>query len=218
MLRLTQHGLREIVAGTIILGAIAVGLALVHWALAVPVAVIWIWLISFFRDPDRPIPSEPGLMVSPADGKVTDIIELPDCDLVGGPAVRIGIFLSVFSVHVNRSPCDGRVVAVNYRKGRFINALHFDKASEHNEASTLVLADAGGQPIAAVRQIAGLIARRIICTAAVGDSLSRGQRLGMIKFGSRTELYIPKRLSPQVVVSVGQAVRGAKHVVARVKQ
>jgi phosphatidylserine decarboxylase len=143
-------------------------------------------------------------------------MELEQCELVGGgPAVRIGIFLSVFNVHVNRSPCDGRVTAVNYKKGKFINALHHGAASDENESNTIVLAEPDGdRTIAAVKQIVGLIERRIICTLAVGDRVTRGQRLGMIKFGSRTELYIPKWLDPEVRVKVGQTVAGARDVIA----
>ena len=129
--------------------------------------------------------------------------------------MRVGIFLSVFNVHVNRAPLDGRVIDVRYKKGRFVNALNHNTASEQNESNTLVLAEVGGdRPVAVVKQIVGLIARRIICDAKVGDVVGRGERFGMIKFGSRTELYLPSRLRPTVTVSVGQKVRGAADVVA----
>lgn len=129
--------------------------------------------------------------------------------------MRIGIFLSVFNVHINRAPCDGKVVEVIYKKGKFINAMSHGEASSQNESNTLVLAEPGGtRRVAVVKQIVGLIARRIICTSAEGDLVQRGQRIGMIKFGSRTELYIPKSLDPQVKVHVGQNVRGAADIVA----
>jgi phosphatidylserine decarboxylase len=215
MLRVTRHGIREMLVGSIVLAAIALLLWNAWPPLVVLVVPVWIWLIAFFRDPERAIPSQPNLMVSPADGKVTDIIELPHVELLGGPAVRVGIFLSVFNVHVNRSPCDGTVTAVKYQRGKFINAMNSDHASEQNESNTLVISDpANRQPVAVVKQIVGLIARRIVCTAAVGDTLQRGQRFGMIKFGSRTELYIAKSLQPQVHVSIGQTVRGAIDVIA----
>jgi phosphatidylserine decarboxylase len=129
--------------------------------------------------------------------------------------VRIGIFLSVFNVHVNRSPCDGRVLSVAYKEGKFINAMRHDEASEENESNTIVLAEPkGDRPIAVVKQIVGLIARRIVCSVKSGDVVERGGRIGMIKFGSRTELSLPKWLDPQVKVQIGQNVRGAADVVA----
>jgi phosphatidylserine decarboxylase len=205
------------VVGTVLLGAVAYGLALLHPAAAVLPALVWIWLIAFFRDPGRPITSEPGAYVSPADGLVTDITERPDCDVLGESSVRIGIFLSVFNVHVNRMPCAGKVASVVYRKGKFINALSHDECSVKNEANTIVLVDDAGKPVAGVRQLVGLIARRIVCTVREGEAVQRGQRYGMIKFGSRTELYIPKRLLPEVKVKVGQKVRGAADVLAVVR-
>jgi phosphatidylserine decarboxylase len=185
------------------------------WALlALVPALLLVWLLAFFRDPERPIPSGQHLMVSPADGMVSDITELPRFDLLDGPALRIGIFLSVFNVHINRSPCDGRVIRVIYKKGKFINAMSHARASDENESNTIVIAGPDGEkPIEVVKQIVGLIARRIVCTAAEGQALARGQRIGMIKFGSRTELYIPMRLAPQARVRVGQKVRGGADVV-----
>ncbi|MFI5382032.1 MAG: phosphatidylserine decarboxylase [Tepidisphaerales bacterium] len=205
----------------------SVMLALIWWALAhfthhcwtgAAVLPVWLWLFAFFRDPERPIPAEPNLMVSPADGTVSDITDMDNVEALGGPALRIGIFLSVFSVHVNRAPCDAKVLSVAYKKGRFINAINHHQASEHNEATTIVLADpATGKPIAVVRQIVGLIARRIVCEAAPGAMLKRGQRIGMIKFGSRTELIVPKWMNPAAKVRIGQKVRGAMDVVATVR-
>jgi phosphatidylserine decarboxylase len=215
MLPLTRHGIREMAIGSVVLAAVALLLAWIWWPLALLVLPVWAWLIAFFRDPERTVPDEPNAMVSPADGMVSDLTDIPQSDLLGGPAVRVGIFLSVFNVHVNRSPCTGKVISVKYQPGKFFNALSHAKASEQNESNTLVLADAAsGRPIAVVKQIVGAIARRIVCTAAEGDTLQRGQRIGMIKFGSRTELFIPKSLDPQIRVSVGQKVRGAIDVIA----
>jgi len=215
MIRVTRHGWREILIGTLLLAAIAWAFAwFLWWPLALAVGPVWVWLIAFFRDPERTIPGEQHAMVSPADGKVSDVMEVHS-DLLGGPAIRIGIFLSVFNVHVNRAPCDGRVIAVNYKKGKFINALHHNEASDQNESNTIVLAEAhGDRPIAVVKQIVGLIARRIICTSGVGDTVRRGQRIGMIKFGSRTELLIPTWLAPEVRVKPGDVVQGAKDIIA----
>src|SRR5215470_4402226 len=141
MLRFTRHGFREMLIGTVVLLMIGAALGWVLWPLALVVLPILIWLFAFFRDPERPIPREQHAMVSPADGKVSDITNLENDDLVGGPCVRIGIFLSVFNVHINRSPCDGRVIKVIYKKGKFINAMSHNRASEENESNTIVLAE-----------------------------------------------------------------------------
>ncbi len=203
--------------GTIVLAGAACGLDLVHPALISVPVLIWIWLIAFFRDPQRPISQDKGVYVSPADGMVSDITDMPQCDVLDEPSVRVGIFLSVFNVHVNRMPCAGKVESVVYRKGKFINALDHANCSQKNEANTIVLVDEAGKPVAGVRQLVGLIARRIVCTVKDGDTVERGQRYGMIKFGSRTELYIPRRLSPQIKVQVGQKVRGAMDIIALVQ-
>jgi phosphatidylserine decarboxylase len=213
MLPLTRHGWREMLIGSILLLILGLALSWIAHPLSLLVVPIFIWLFAFFRDPDRPIPTEPNIMVSPADGVVSDITEIADDPLLGGPAVRVGIFLSVFNVHINRSPCDAKVMSVTYKKGKFVNAMRHDQASDENESNTIVLSD-GQRPIAVVKQIVGLIARRIICTAAADQNLARGQRIGMIKFGSRTELTIPKWLNPTVRVKVGQKVRGAADVIA----
>lgn len=199
-------------------------LALMAWVMGVVipwlaflVVPVLIWLFLFFRDPHRVVPGEQSVMVSPADGKVSDINEIASEPLLGGePAVRVGIFLSVFNVHVNRSPCDGKVLDVKYKKGKFINAMRHSQASDENESNTAVLGDpVSGKPVAVVKQIVGLIARRIVFTPQVGQTITRGQRIGMIKFGSRTELVIPKSLEPEIVVKIGQMVRGGSDIIAR---
>jgi phosphatidylserine decarboxylase len=215
MVPLTRHGFREMLIGSLVLAVVAIGLGWEWWPLALLVLPLLIFLFAFFRDPHRGVPTEQHAMVSPADGTVSDITELPHDEWLGGPAIRVGIFLSVFNVHVNRSPCDGKVAKVEYKKGKFINAMKHDEASTDNESNTVLLVDREqGQPVAVVKQIVGLIARRIIFPLQVGDRVNRGDRIGMIKFGSRTELYIPKRLEPVVKVTVGQKVRGATDVIA----
>src|SRR5438270_5916694 len=217
MVPLTRHGWREMLIGSLVLiiAAAALGWAVWPW-LAFLVLPVLVWLFAFFRDPERTIPAEQHVMVSPADGTVSDITELEHYDLLGGPALRVGIFLSVFNVHINRSPCDGKVIKVEYKKGKFINAMSHSKASDENESNTVVLGEPQtGRPIAVVKQIVGLIARRIIFTAAKDDMLRRGDRIGMIKFGSRTELVIPRWLEPTITVKEGQKVRGAADVIAR---
>lgn len=216
MLRLTPYGTRELVAGTVLLLAVAAVLGWLWWPLSLLALPVFVWLLAFFRDPVRVIPTEPGVMVSPADGTVSDITEIENDPRLGGPAVRIGIFLSVFNVHVNRCPCDARVLSVTYNKGKFINAMKHHEASEFNENNTVVLADPQtGVPIAIVRQIVGLIARRVVFPNKVGDVLRRGEHIGMMKFGSRTELYVPRSAQPLVLVKVGQKVSGGSDIIVR---
>jgi phosphatidylserine decarboxylase len=201
--------------GSLLLTIIACGLALLFRPLTLIVIPVLIWLFAFFRDPNRKIPAEQHALVSPADGKVSDITEIEHDELLGGPSIRVGIFLSVFNVHVNRSPCDGKIVSVVYKKGKFVNAMKHGEASGQNESNTIVLAEpTGGRNIVVVKQIVGLIARRIVCTVTPGQFVERGSRIGMIKFGSRTELTIAKWLAPEIRVQVGQNVRGAADVIA----
>jgi phosphatidylserine decarboxylase len=215
MVPLTRHGWREMLIGSLVLAITAWGLKLVFWPLALICVPVLIWLFAFFRDPERKIPAEQHKMVSPADGKVSDITEIGHDDLIGGPAVRVGIFLSVFNVHVNRCPCDGKVVSVFYKKGKFINAMNYGEASEQNESNTIVLAEPrGGRNIVVIKQIVGMIARRIVCTVVKDEFVERGERIGMIKFGSRTELTIAKWLEPKIEVEVGQNVLGGADVIA----
>jgi phosphatidylserine decarboxylase len=226
MIPVTRHGWREMLIGSLVIALVIVGISeaffipdwLRYVLLLLPLAVL-IWLFAFFRDPERAIPVEQHAMVSPADGKVSDIEKLPNHELLGGPCVRVGIFLSVFNVHINRAPCDGIVKEVRYKRGKFINAMKHNEASSDNESNTIVLTESESQrPIAVVKQIVGLIARRIICSVDKGDSVVRGQRIGMIKFGSRTELYIPAWLEPEIKVQVGDVVRGAQDIIAILHQ
>jgi len=201
--------------GAVVLLVVAAGLGVVYWPLSLVVIPFLIALLGFFRDPHRKITGRQDAMVSPADGKVSDITELTNDPLLGGPCIRVGIFLSVFNVHINRCPCDGKVAGVVYKEGKFINALNHAAASSDNESNTVLINDvAGKHPVAVVKQIVGLIARRIVCSVKPGQAVARGQRIGMIKFGSRTELYIPLNLKPQVQVVVGQAVRGGADIIA----
>jgi phosphatidylserine decarboxylase len=218
-MRFTRHGFWEMLIGTVVLLVTAAVLGLVWPLLAVLVLPVLVWLFAFFRDPERALPVEQHALVSPADGTVTDVTEVEHDPYIGGPAVRVGIFLSVFNVHVNRSPCDGVVSNVVYKKGKFINALSHAQASSDNESNTIVLLEPGTQDVVcAVKQIVGLIARRIICTSKPGDTVRRGDRIGMIKFGSRTELYIPKRLEPNVLIKSGTKVRGGVDILATVNR
>ena len=192
-------------AGLFVVAAILFKLTGSSILVAVPVllALFFLW---FFRDPSRSITSEPGAVVSPADGKVTaaERIETPE-----GTRLRLSIFLNVFDVHVNRAPVEGTVAQVNHRAGQFLNAMRAD-ASVLNEQTTLVLENATGA--VHVTQIAGLLARRIVCNVKPGERLQRGQRYGLIKFGSRADVLLPS--STTLLVKVGDRVKGGSTVLA----
>ena len=162
--------------------------------------ILTLWCAYFFRDPERVSPVRKGLVLSPADG-VVQMVEpaVPPAELELGdaPRLRISVFMNVFDVHVNRSPVDGTVDRTSYRPGKFVNAV-LDKASEDNERQSIAIQMADDRQIAVV-QIAGLIARRIVCDIAEGDSVHAGARFGMIRFGSRVDVYLDAGLSPLVV-------------------
>ncbi|MFH2093532.1 MAG: phosphatidylserine decarboxylase family protein [Pseudomonadota bacterium] len=161
---------------------------------------ITVFVVWFFRDPERIPPEGDKNLISPADGKVIVIDKLKGCDYLAGPCIKVSIFMNVFNVHVNRMPFDGEIEKVLYHPGKFMNAS-FDKASTHNERNTLVVRTASNERFAVV-QIAGLIARRIVNCAKVGDVLSKGDRYGMIQFGSRLDLYLPADFN--VTVQMGE--------------
>jgi phosphatidylserine decarboxylase len=167
----------------------------------------------FFRDPARTTPTRPGLVVAPADGRVVSVVEaVPPVELGLGPEPRwrVAIFLSVLDVHVNRAPIDARITRIAYHPGKFLNAA-VDKASDENERNGLALAMEDGRTLGVV-QIAGLIARRIVCEVKEGEVLAAGQRFGIIRFGSRTDLYLPHGVQP--LVMEGQRMVGAETVIA----
>jgi phosphatidylserine decarboxylase len=174
-------------------------------------ALLAFYVLYFFRDPRRQVPRIPGAFVSPADGKVVSVMEVPCERMPGGRARRIAIFLNVFNVHIQRASHQGRVVAIDRKPGKFLNALN-EKCSEENEQVTVWLEDDEG--VFGIRQIAGAIARRIVCDVKEGDWLDRGQRYGLIQFGSRVELFLP--LEASVKVTPGQKVRGGESCLALV--
>jgi phosphatidylserine decarboxylase len=219
---LAPAGLREMAILSAVFGGLAavmlsLGLGGHAWAWPVLALFVAAWLgsLAFFRDPERQTPSGTAIMVSPADGKVTEITRLDHHPDVGGPATRIGIFLSVFDVHINRSPCGGAVRSISYKAGKFLDAR--DVNSGHlNEANTIVIdPDAPHAGPVVVRQVAGTIARRIVCSVKPGDRLALGQRVGLIKFGSRTELILPGHNLYEPTIAVGDRVKGALSVLAR---
>jgi phosphatidylserine decarboxylase len=195
-------------------GVVATLLLFLLWAPAGWIgAIATLWMMYFFRDPWRVTPTRPGLLISPADGIVVSIAAAtPPAELAMGDmaVVRIGVFLNIFDVHVTRAPIGGRVAAMRYTKGRFVNAS-LDKASEHNERLAIHIAPPEGPDVAFVL-VAGLVARRIVCNLYEGQQVASGQRVGMIRFGSRVDIYCPPPYVPMVVA--GQRMVGGETVLA----
>ena len=195
-------------------GVLATLLLFLLWAPAGwAAAVVTLWMVYFFRDPWRVTPTRPGLLISPADGIVVSIAAAtPPAELAMGDmaVVRIGIFLNIFDVHVTRAPVGGRVAAMRYTKGRLVNAS-LDKASEGNERLAIRIAPPEGPDVAFVL-VAGLVARRIVCNLYDGQQVATGQRAGIIRFGSRVDIYCPPPYVPMVVA--GQRMVGGETVLA----
>lgn len=190
--------------------AAALAWILVGVSAGLPLALLAALVANFFRNPRREVPDGPGLVVSPADGVVVEVAGEPAPRLYGAAATRISIFMNALDVHVNRSPIGGRVVEVAYNPGKFL-AANAPKASVENEQSALLLESPSGRRVMLV-QIAGLIARRIVTYARPGDRLERGQRFGMIRFGSRVDVYLPPEA--RLAVAPGRRVAGGASVLA----
>jgi len=173
---------------------------------------LFIFCVWFFRDPERTIPVEPKTIVSPADGKVVEIVKESDKLLPNDNYMRISIFLNVFNVHVNRIPITGKIEATRYNKGKFLNAANH-KASLDNEQTAILLNNGTTQIL--VKQIAGLIARRIVCYANKGDEYNIGDRFGLIRFGSRTDIFVPE--GTEIKVKEGDKVSGASSIIGYLK-
>jgi phosphatidylserine decarboxylase len=215
---LARWGLAEVILMGLPLAALTVAGAMLAWPWSLSAlipGVVLAWVFWFFRDPSRRVPTEAGLLVAPADGVVAEVTQVEHDDFVGGPAVRIGIFLSIFNVHINRSPSRARVIRLRYWPGKFLNALN-PQSTLLNESLWIGLEEeeAPHRRII-VRQIAGLFARRIVCNLRPGEIVERGAKFGMIKLGSRTELILPAADDLEVLVKVGQVVQAGSTVFAR---
>ena len=196
-----------------IFAAIAILLGFIWQPLFWIGAGITVWCYYFFRDPVRMVPQQEGLVISPADGIVSlisDVVPPVELELGSAPLTRVSVFMNVFNCHVNRAPIAGKVTQIAYHKGKFVNAS-LDKASEHNERNGLTIESANGTRIGVV-QIAGLVARRIVCFVNVNDDIKVGHRFGLIRFGSRLDIYLPQGVKP--LVSVGQTAVAAETILA----
>ena len=210
---ITEYGRKDLALATLVCGVLAAAcfwLARTHaWvaALAVVPLAVWLLLVNFFRDPERRLPQGGMLILSPADGKVTDLEELDEREFLGGRAVRLGIFLSPLNVHVNRAPMDAEVVQVDYRRGA-IHKAYDPRARTENEAAAIRLRVHGGRVPMIVRQVTGALARRIVCPVEPGRRLAAGERYGMIKLGSRTEVWLRADQPVTWRVKIGDKVKG----------
>ena len=223
-MRFTKYALRELIvfgalSGLLMVAVLVVTLTFlpnkaVALLVSLPFVVLFVLVISFFRDPERVPPRGEHRLVAPADGTIFDIGDVAESVFVGEDCLRIGIFMSVFNCHVTRAPCSGRVEKILHTKGTFLSALTKAKeCSEQNESNLVGLADvAGAGARVAVKQIAGQIARRIVCDLREGDAVERGQRFGMIKFGSRVELFVPKSANFTLKAKLGASVKGGRTI------
>ena len=220
---LTRFGLPQVVIYPLLVFLLMLVLFLVFrpakWLIPAELVLflVFVWMLSFFRDPYRTIVPDETLLYSPADGTITDISTVDD-SVLGAGALRIGMFLSVFNVHINRAPCAVRVEKVSYKKGQFINAMSADsgRINESNDILMVRLSEPADRLL--VRQVSGAIARHIVCEAKESGEYRQGEPFGMIKFGSRTELYLCAGAQYEVTVKIGDAVRaGLTPLVRRLK-
>jgi phosphatidylserine decarboxylase len=213
---LTKYGLPQVVVYPVIMLAAMIVFPLVMAAFLILwviitieaiLAVVFVWALIFFRDPERNCPEDKNLLLAPADGHITEIQTVDETGFIEGPALRIGIFLSIFDVHINRAPCNVRIEKITYKKGKYLNAMN-PKSGRLNESNELDLVriDSPNDKLI-VRQVSGAIARRIVCPATEEQQLAGGERFGMIKFGSRTELYVPVRENAKCIVKIGDKVK-----------
>lgn len=216
---LTRYGLREWMIITLAAAIpAAAGLFLGWWWLSAASLVVWAALASFFRDPlfRRPASDDPRDLVSPADGLVSAVVTVPEHVATEGPATIVRIYLSVFNVHINRAPCDATVVDTVHTPGKYLD-VRIPESAQVNESLVMRLRSAGGVALG-VKQISGKVARHIVCAATGGARLARGERYGMIKFGSTTELVVPSAEVAEVCVKPGQKVTGGVTVLVRMSR
>lgn len=219
---LARYGFRELLLGTLVCGVLGLvsvllfrGVAFVLWPALLLVSGMWVFLLSFFRDPERPCPGGESEVLSPADGTVAEVSEVEGPPYLEGPAIKIGIFMSIFNCHVNRAPVSGIVRYMESRQGAFYDARKPESAAENTRVE--VGLERGGGSRVLVNLIVGAVARRIVCAVGKGDRLDRGQRLGMIKFGSRVEAYLPRDRVKEIRVEKGMKVKAGLTILAQLE-
>ncbi len=214
-MRITKYGLREIsISASVAVPAIVLlALFVPGWwrALVVVPLVALAWVVLFFRDPERDVPEGDGLLVSPADGTIAEIADVTEETYLKCEATKIGIFMSIFNAHINRSPVSGRVEYVKHTRGKFLDARD-PASSAENESNAIGMEMNDREGRILVKQISGAIARRIVCECRAGQALEKGGRIGMIKFGSRTEVFVPKSAAFKVLVKIGDRVKAGSSV------
>lgn len=214
---LTRYGTRELIHAAVATAIACILLAWTgFWFLCIFPVALFTFILFFFRDPERITPDNPQAVFSPADGTVTHVTECECSEFFNGKVVMIGIFLSIADVHINRSPCAGIVRRISYHPGKFHDARS-PESSRENEANCVYLeAFLPGKPFVLVKQIAGIIAWRIVCSIEEGQTLAAGQKFGMIKFGSRTEIYLPVSAGFSPSVQIGDIVRAGETVLGEI--
>ncbi|MEB2309814.1 MAG: phosphatidylserine decarboxylase family protein [Candidatus Brocadiaceae bacterium] len=214
---LTKYGFKElIIFGIPCVVGIGVSVAFFPWILPVPLFIL-AFLLNFFRDPDRDTPQGDDLILAPADGTVSHIVPIFEDNYLKCNTTKISIFMSVMNVHVNRAPVYGRVEFIKHTKGKFLDARD-DECFSSNESTLMGLLLMGSHTKIAVKQIAGRIARRIVCACRIGDVFEQGQRFGMIKFGSRVEVFVPDSVPFDVLVKVGDKVTAGKTILGKIRK
>ena len=219
---LARYGFRELLLGTVLCGGLGLvsllffqAAALLLWPSLFLVVGVWVFLLSFFRDPERPCPGGERDVLSPADGTIAEVSEVENPPYMDGPAVKIGIFMSIFNCHVNRAPVSGTVRYLESRLGAFYDARKPESAEENTRREVGLERQDGSRVL--VNLIVGAVARRIVCAVQEGDRLDRGQRLGMIKFGSRVEAYLPRDMVEDIRVEKDMTVKAGLTVLARLE-
>lgn len=222
-MRLTPMGTREIAIGAIVFCVSTIVLITCHRQYGsylflvplIPLSLVFLWLLWFFRDPARSVPTEKGVIVSPADGTITHLDEADELEYIGGTARRCSIFLSIFSVHINRAPAAGKVEFSKFRPGDFFDARREESlVKNQNQDLGLAVAEPGMPSKMVVRQSTGAIARNIVCPVKIGDAFERGEKYGMIKFGSRTTLFLSKDAEVEWKVKIGDPVKAGETILA----
>ena len=217
---ITKYGVREILFMTLLIAAAMAASVYFAWPrwwwsliALVPLTAVWLWVLWFFRDPTRYPPQGDGLLISPCDGRVSDITPIGGDSPLGEPGIRVGVFMNVFSVHVNRSPADVCVERVEHVPGAFLDVRN-PLAYERNESVSIFarIRLGGVEYPLVVRQVAGFVARRIVTDLREGQQLAAAERIGMIKFGSRCEILVPETLRPKVTVRIGDKVRAGESI------